>query len=248
MQNVYEKGFKTEIPMRQNIWNPKNWTIFCKLNLILSIVLLIDWMIGLLIPNLMYSRSYLYSILPDSYLFLIIVPLFSIIAILILSPLLNEKLDKSPFFIAILISIILSIGINQYTIVGYIGRTILSLSMAIVLALFCINITILENKEPISNIGAVILGILLVMINLIVSIIVFGIRLNEVWGIFFALIAIFGAILMRMEYIKLGGIPIFICCVLNDYLLPFGLSGFNAGVDLLSFISLFMVAYDFMRK
>ncbi len=248
MENVYEKKYKTEIPMQQKIWDPRNWTTFSYINFIFSILLIIDWIVGLIFPESMIYQSYLYSAFPEMDLFSLVIPIISLVVIMLLSPLLSEKLDKSPFFTAIGILVKLSTCVNQHTIIGRVGELIVSLSCSVILVLNTINMTVLENEGPISNIGAMIIGVGLLMLNLLTNIVLFGLRINEIWGIIFVAMALLGTIIISLQRIKLGAIPIFVACVLNDYVFQFGLGGFNAGAELLKFFSLFLVVYDIIRK
>lgn len=246
MQNVYEKQYKTEIPMKQNVWNPKNWTLFCNIVFLFGLGLMVDYILGIILNNPISGTSYLSKAFSQNYLFYQVFTIIGIILILFLAPLLNEKLDSSPFFTAIAISIILSTMVNQHTLIGTISRIVVSICCAIIIAMFSINITILENEGPISNILALLLGLAMVVINVLLNIVIFGLRVNEVWGIFLIMISFFGIILIELQHIKLGAIPIFIACILNEYVFSFSVSGFNAGIDLLLFVSLFLTAYDFM--
>lgn len=248
MQNIHENQYKTEIPMEQNIWNPKNWTFFSYVNFIFSLLLLIDGIIGLLIQPEIVSLPHLLLYIPQLISSLYYLPVFAAGLILLFSSLLNEKLDKSPFYTVIIIKIILYLLSIQYTLLGIIAEFILDLSTSIILVLILINITILENDLPMRNIAAMGLGIILVASNLFLDILVTGITENAIWGLVYLIVSVSGIFLIRQNQIKIGAIAIFIVAILNDYILFYEVKGFGVGTEILKFLSLLFFLYDIMRK
>lgn len=231
------------------MFSPRNWTFLCKLNFVTSIILIIDWILGVVInPSTLARQSYLATIVPKNFFFFFVFPLLSLILIFFLSPLLSEKLDKSPFITAILILVIVYLGVNEYTLLGRIAATLLTLGCSIIIVLISINITILENEEPISNVKAMLIGVILMAINFTVNFLIFGWRIDETWAFIYIIVAIVGIALIQTKKILIGAAPIFVCAVLNDYIFPFGLDGFDAGAELLKFLSLFFIIYHFTRK
>lgn len=238
---------KTEVPMKQSIWNPRNWTILCYINLGLAILLFIDWVCGLggsIVPRF----SFLASTFPGIPFFHLPLSLIIVLLIALLSLGLNEKLNSAPLFTAVAILGLAFLGVNQYTLLGRIGDTLLGIECSVVLVLFAINLTLYENQKPITNLHALFLGVILLSASLLLNSFIFGWRIDEIWGIFYVGLVLGGILLVRFGKVLLGAFPILLSTVANDYFLSYHITGFEAGEELLKFLALFLIVYSFLRK
>ncbi|MHA1342893.1 MAG: hypothetical protein ACTSQG_02830, partial [Promethearchaeota archaeon] len=203
---------------------------------------IIDLIIGFYIENKPINYSFLANIFPDNNFFIGILSLIVVLIIILLTPFLNEEIDENPFFVAIIIKIILYLGSSQYTFLGRVGEIILNLSCTVVIVIVLVFITIIELEEPINYIQVLLLGIILLTINFILNIFYYGWRIEETWAIIFIFFSLGSILLMKNQKLFIVGVSIiFFMTILNDYIISFGLSGLDAGSELLKFTSLLLI-------
>ena len=247
MESIKRGDLGMERPREGNLFNPRHWTLFCHVNFALSMLLLVDWILGVLIP-IIHRPSYLSLLYSAGDSLPALISFISIVVVLVFSPLFNDRLDRSPFFVAIIISALLELSVNQYTLLGVITGRALSLTCSAVMVLFSINMILLENEGPLDVVQVLGIGTCFLLVNLVLNVSFLELGIAEVWGIFFFLIAFLGTWMIYLERERLGAIPIFMACVLNDYAFPFSLGGFNAGVELLKIFSFFLILREFIQK
>jgi len=240
MQNMSKKH-KFNSNYKYNPLDPRNWTLFCKVVVISSILLIIDWILGLNIQIESIELSFFAENFTDTDFFIKIFPLVALIIILVLIPFLNKDMDESPFFGAIIIKVILYLGSCQYTILGKIGEFILSLSCSILIVVVLVFIILIETEEPINKIQVLIFGLILLIVHLIINIFIFSWRFEETWGLIFILTILAGILLIQRNLSLIGGLLIFIITIIIDYIIAYDLNGLDAGLELLKFASLFIV-------
>ena len=238
--------------LKINVWDPREWTFICKITFILALLLIIDWFFGLAFPYDTLEPSYLAMIMPENESLLTIFPLITVIIVLLLTPILNDKLSTTPIFGAIFILVSLHFGSIQYTIIGTVSEMILALTCSVIIVLVCLNIILLENDEPIDLNFLILIGLELIVANFIVDIVVYSWRLNETWSLIYILVVIAGMILIQYNQFLIGALPILVCAILNDYIFPGILEisavGFDAGAEILKFVSILLVIRCFMSK
>jgi len=243
---------KDEYPFKINKFSPLEWSFICKIAFILAVLLVVDWFLGLAFPYDTLEPSYLATIMPENEILQTIFPLIIVIVVLLLTPLLNDKLSTTPIFGAIFILVSLFLGSIQYTIIGTVSEMILTFTCSVVIVLVCLNIVLLENDEPIDLVFLIIIGLELVIANLIVDIFVYGWRLNETWSLIYILVVIGGMILIQHNQFLIGALPILAFAILNDYIFPgffqISAAGFDAGAEILKFVSILLVVRCFMTK
>lgn len=239
-------------PYKINPLSPYEWTFTCKITFVLAVLLIIDWFLGFTMPYDTLELSYLAAIMPDNEMFQVPFPLITVILVLLLTPLLNDKLSTTPIFGAIFILVTLNLGSIQYTLLGTVSEMLLTLTCSVIIVLVCLNIILLENDEPIDQIFLLLIGLELLVANFIVDIFVYGWRLNETWVLIYVLLVIVGIILIQQNQFLIGALPILIIAILNDYIFPgifqISAAGFDAGAEILKFVSLFIVIRCFMSK
>ncbi len=243
---------KEEFDVKINSWNPREWTFICKFTFILAVLLIVDWILGLTFPYDTVEPSYLATIMPSNEILRTSFPLIIVLIVLLLTPMLNDKLSTTPIFGAIFILVSLNIGSIQYTIIGTVSEMLLTFTCSVIIVLVCLNIILLENDEPIDLIFLIIIGLELVVANLIVDIFVFGWRLNETWSLIYISVGVIGIILIQQNHSFIGALPILFFAILNDYIFPgaFQISavGFDAGAEILKFVSAILVIRYFMSR
>jgi len=232
--------------------NPKNWTFFCCLIFILSILLIIDLILGVIFQAPIVNYSYLSIFFPNNDFFLRILPLIILLIILLLAPFLNQQLANAPFFMAIIIIVLIYLAGIQYTLLGVICEFFLTTGCSIIIFLILINIIIFENDDFIDTVSVFLIGVALLTVHLTVNIINLFDSIQLIWGIIYLSTIILGIILILKQHILIAAIPIFIFSVLNgyilDYFLPVGLSGFDVGSSLILLGSLFLIIQQLMYK
>ncbi len=192
--------------------------------------------------------SFLAKITSGNEFFLRIFPLIALIIVLVITPLLNKEIDDTPFFGVILIKIVLYLGSCQYTILGEIGVTLLTLSGTVIIIALLVFITFFQIEEPVNHIQGMLLGLIIILAEFIVNITIYGWRVDfETWAIIYIAISFIGILLIQKKYSLIGALPILIIALLNDYVISFALSGFDAGSELMKFFSLFLTIYAILN-
>jgi len=253
MKKSMKKKESQVYPFKVNPYDPREWTLICKVVVALTLLLIIDWILGLSfgIPALRYS--YLSDKMAFDNGFLItIFPLMTLLIVLLISPLLNNKLSTTPVYGAIIILIIIYLGGVQFTILGTISKSLLNFTCSVVIVLVSLNITILENDEPVDPFYLILIGFILLLTNFFIDLFIYGWRINETWALIYLLVIAGGMMIIQKNRLLIGALPIFICAILNDYIfarvLEIGLIGFDAGAILLRIISILQVIHHFIRK
>ena len=138
MSSEYDSSYE------YNPFDPRNWTLFCLVNVVTCGFLLVDWLIGLLRLLNPISRSYLSGLFKHEIFFLFILPIITISVIASFSLFLNRDVDGIPFFFAIIIKRLLYLGYNQFSLIGKIAQTICDVSFSIVIIYVFVFIIVFE--------------------------------------------------------------------------------------------------------
>jgi hypothetical protein len=227
---------------KYNPLNPLNWSILTQISVIISIVLIIDWILGFNVPVSSIERlSFLAKISGNNEFFVRVFPLISIIIVLIITPMLNKEIDDTPFYGVILIKINLYLGYCQYTLLGNYGEFILTLTCSVVIVVVLVFMTFFEIDEPVNHVQAMLIALIILVANFLVNILVYsptyGWRIHETWALIYILISFGGILLIHKKYELLGALPILIIALLNDYVVDFAINGFDAGAEIMKFFS-----------
>ncbi len=240
-KNQFDSSYK------YNPMDPRNWRLFCAINILTSILLVIDWLLGITFSEDPISFSFLARTFTENEIFLKTLPLIIALTILSLSPFLNEQIDGAPFFGAITIKFLLYLGSCQYTIVGRIGETVLDTSCTVLIVWVFVYMTILELPNPLNYVQAFLIGFCFLIMHLITNILLFGWMVDETWGLIFVLTSLGGLFLIYKDKLLVGALIIFVMTILNDYILPYTLSGYDVGQEILTFLSLLLIIHSFLN-
>jgi len=223
-----------------NPLNPLNWTLLTIINVSCCIILFIDWLLGFNVPIDSINTSFLTNITGNNEFFLRVFPIFSLIFVLLISPWLNREIDDSPFYGVILIRVILYLGSCQYTFLGEIGEFVLTLTCSVVIVTVLVFMTFFSIEDPVNHVQGMLIALILLFVNFLVNLIVFGWRIEETWASLYIVISIIGIFLIHKDYIIIGALPIFIMAIFNDYIITFDINGFDVGAEIMKFFSGFL--------
>ena len=226
-----------------NPLNPLNWSLFRQVTVAISIVLFIDWILGFSIASEKINYSYLAEIFPDNYFFITFLPLLTIIGVIGLSSLQTKEFFDMSFYSAVFIKVLLHLGSTQFTLLGhYAGFALDTICSAVIIAILVFNI-ILEVSEPIDYADMLSIGGILISFHLFLNYLssqTLDQRLETTWGLFYLLIIMISIDLIIKKHVYFGAVLLLGIGILNNYILPFGLSGFEAGSEIILFIGLFL--------
>ncbi|MHA1147519.1 MAG: hypothetical protein ACTSR8_04675 [Promethearchaeota archaeon] len=220
---------------RYNPLNPLNWSIFCKVTFILSILLIIDWIIGISIDLDLIEKSYLASTFSGINLLSLILPIIIFSLILVMTPFLNDEMEGKPFYGAILIQVMLELGGSNFTVLGTISQNILDLCCIVFIVTVLVFVIFFETEDASYYIQAFSIAIILLVAHFLFNLAFNNFRCNEIWAIIVISISSLGLFLVKKEQLIFGSLSIIVIIIINDYVVPFGLSGFNVGTEILKF-------------
>lgn len=140
-----------------------------------------------------------------------------------------------------MIKILLNLGSSYFTLLGQISQSILNISCSILIVVVLVFVIFFETEGPEYYIKAMLIGVILLSINQIINLIIFGWKLEQLWGISLILISIISVFLIQKEKLLFGVLPILVMIIFNNYILPFGLGGFGVGSELLKFTSILLL-------
>jgi len=226
---------------KYNPFNPKNWTLLCKINIILSIILILDWIFGYINNFKPISYSFLSETFDKSSLFILIIPLITIIIIMMSSVLLNDDIFGTPIFGVILIKLMLNIGACQFTLFGDISERILQLICSIVIGIVFVFVILFETEDENYFITAMWFGILLITVNFIIFTFLALQVFMLYWSILFISICVISTYLIKKKRYLIGAIIILVFIIINDYIISSGLNGFKIGIELLRLIAILLI-------
>ncbi len=235
-KDKYTKEYK------YNPLNPLNWSILTLVNVICSILLIIDWIIGFNIPIADINRSFLANATGGNEFFIRIFPIIALIIVLLISPLLNKEIDDTPFFGVIIIKIVLYLGSCQYTTMGDWVESILTFTCSVVIVVVLVFMTFFEIDEPVNHVQGMLIALVILGVDFLVNSLISGWRINETWALIYILVSFFGIFLIHKDFELIGACAILFMAIINDYVVDFGIDGFDAGAELMKFFSGFLVA------
>jgi len=231
---------------KYNPWDPRNWNLFAQLNFILALLLISDWTLGMLLGYGPTHFSYFARIFQGVEIFEYYFPLIFYVGILLLTPFLDRELEETPFYGAILIKILLFMFACQYTLLGEIARFLLGLACSVVIVVVLVFSVVLEVRMSLDYVQVIGMGIFFLAVHWILNLIFYGFRANEWWAILLISVSILGMLILRFDKIRLGGLILLILFVLNNYIVPFELSGLDVGAFLIFTCAiLVIIAYYF---
>ncbi len=164
------------------------------------------------------------------------------------SPWLNRPVSNSAFFGAIAIKILLYVGSVQFTILGLIVEFVLNLVCSFAIGLVLFLIVIGQIEEPLNSVETLLLGAGILAANFGVNVLIYGWRINETWSVFFLIVVAFGILALYKKWEFVGAIIIFVMAIINDFIVPFDLSGFGVGASIVSLTGLFLLIYWVMHR
>ena len=220
---------------KYNPLNPLNWSIFCKATFILSILLIIDWIIGMSANIDIIKMSYLASAFSEIDFLSLILPIIIFSLILVMIPFLNDEMEGKPFYGAILIQILLDLGGSYFTLLGTITASILNTVCTIFIVTVLVFVIFFETEDASYYIQAFSIATILLGAHFLFNLALNSFRLNEIWAIIVISISALGLLLIKKEQLIIGSLPILVIIIINDYIVPFGLSGFSVGAEILKF-------------
>lgn len=225
----------THIPIR-----PRDWSLFRKITIAVTIILFIDWILAWYVPPDNIQYSYLVDIFPNNMALIIPIPLIMIVFIIICSIFQTNEFLDTPFYSAIVLKVLLNFGVTQFTILGRIGVEVLDIVCTVVIvAVFVFNI-LFEVAQPINYSEMSIIGISLLGLNYLVNSIVYTGRINEIWGGIYLLVVVIGLILINKKYVFAGACLLLFMGIINNYVVSFELTGFETGAEIIFYIGLFL--------
>ena len=225
----------THIPTR-----PRDWSLFRKITVAVTIILFIDWILAWYIPPDNIRYSYLGEIFPSNLALIMPIPIIMIVFIIICSIYQTNEFLDTPFYSAIIIKVLLNFGATQFTLLGRIGVEVLDIVCTVVIvAVFVFNI-LFEVAQPINYSEMLIIGISLLGLNYLVNSIVYTGRINEIWGGIYLLLVVNGLILINKKYVLAGAGLLLFMSIMNNYVVSFELTGFETGAEIIFYIGLFL--------
>lgn len=239
------KKNKFDADYSYSVFNPLHWTSIAKGNFILSLLLLVDLIIGLNLVLEPLNSSYFTRNVNDGAIYEFLIPLFSYVIFLLFSIVLNEDIDDYPYFGVVAVKSMLYLGGIQFTILGYIAEFILDLICSIIIIGVLVFAIVFDTKQPLNSIQAILLGIFLLLIHTLINIIFLGFRINEIWAIIFILLVSVGAFLIHKNISFIPAIVILILVIVNNYFIAFGINGVGAGTLILLGASIMIMIRDF---
>lgn len=217
---------------RYNPLNPAYWTIFCRLSLILSLMLIVDWILGNTLSLSTKTTSYMARTASN----LEISPLNLIIYLAIFAtfPFLNDDIDAAPFFMACLIKILLFIGASYYTLLGSIAGFLLGLTCSIVIGTVLVLNILFGSDEPLKAPFLFLLAFGLVVLQIVIDIFFARILANMVQITTYILVFFIGLILISTKAKFLGAVLLAFVAFFDIMIFSINGSGFGAGGSIIS--------------
>lgn len=223
-----------------------NWSLFCKINLICSIILIADWAIGISSGDAVLKHSFLTSIYPDAYL-RNAVPLISFIVILSITPLLNKEINGSPFFLAVFITIVLYLGGSQYTALGIAAQFSLKLTCSIIISIILFMIVLLRIEQPVSPLQLLTGAFFILLADILIRYFS-GSGGTGPWAPAYLTVILSGIFIIKRRHLFTGAAIIFIIALLNNYLIKTPVTGFDTGANILKTSALLIALRTFPLK
>lgn len=224
---MYELGDKDIY--KYHPWDPRNWSSASQFNVIFSIILLIDSILGFILALTPERAGYIWSFTSGTGIFELFFPIIVTLAILAISPVLNRDIDESPFFGAILIKIFLFLGSAQFTLLGIIGEFILDLGCSILIVTVLVFNILFDMDQPFNYINLMLLGLGFFVMQFILDIILLGWEISYAWILLILGGLAITILLLHQKKRLIGSILAIVLLILNNYILPMGISSLGVG-------------------
>ncbi len=217
----------------------KKTTIFLQITLACGLIILLD-LISAFQKNLEPSNlAHLANLLNLNNHLTNQMGILAILIILLMVPLLNEDMDKRPFFLAIFIRISLHLFLSTYSWYGIIAELILRLSSGVVILWTC-GIVVLYDAEFSLNTNQFYgFGILLLCADLILQLVTMTAIERPIWTSIVLLAPILGIGLFFHEKYELLSLLLIGVNGLNLFFMPSAINGWRLGSLVLLAIGVF---------
>jgi hypothetical protein len=231
---------------RYNPLDPAYWTVFCRLTLILSSGLILDWILGYKLSLTPITSNYITRTTPN----IAISPLnlFTYLAIFATFPFLNDDVDAAPFFMACLIKILLFIGAGYYTVLGSIAGFLLGLTCSIVIGTVLVLNILFGSDEPLKATFLFLLAFALVALQIIIDMFFAQIQANMIQILIYIVIFFIGLTLINTKAKFLGAVLFVFVGFFDMMVFSINGSGFGAGGSIISIGAVILILKNFPKK